>query len=95
MSNLTGIPSCQSGVGVNEFLQPEAKITITESGDRITFESASNFEVAFYSTSGVQLYRQSYNAGSHTVSKHHYAKGLYIIEVKNGQGREIRKLSIQ
>jgi len=95
MSTLTGIPSCQSGVGVNELLYQSPKMTFAESGDRITFYSGSNFEVAFYAPSGAQLYWYPYIAGSHTVNKTDFAKGFYLVEMKSGKERLLRKMIIQ
>lgn len=91
LSNLTGIPSCQNGVGVG--ILPESKPTLALSYNypSISFSGQTAFTLCLYTADGKLLHQQAYAAGQYIVDVDKFTKGLYLAEINDRQTRKTIK----
>ncbi len=92
LSTLTGIPSCIIGVSADDIDDESVQVEMNETSKTISFNSKSGFEVSLYSSVGAKLIQYRYSAGLHTLDMSRYAKGIYIVEVKSGTKRTVKKV---
>jgi uncharacterized repeat protein (TIGR02543 family) len=68
-------------------------LTPTQNGINLTANASTT--VAVYNLSGKLISRQSYNAGSHSISLGHLPKGVYIVKASQGGGKDILRVAVR
>jgi hypothetical protein len=68
---------------------------ITPMRNGINLTAKANATIAVYSISGKLVSKQSYNAGSHSISFGHLPKGMYIVRASFGNANEVLRVAVR
>jgi len=68
---------------------------ITQIRNGINLTAKTNTTIELYNLNGKLVSRQNYIAGSHSISFGHLPKGMYIVKVSFGSGKQVLKVPVR